>query len=93
MERLARQAPKTRVLRLGHPARLLPEVKMKNIIKLSFGVSLWCPHCAVPALAAVDTAVERAPEWISTGLVSHQISCPSQTSDALSTCGAVSVGS
>ena len=26
VERLNRQVPKTRVLRLGHPARLLPEV-------------------------------------------------------------------
>lgn len=27
VERIARAAPKTKVLRLGHPARLLPEVQ------------------------------------------------------------------
>jgi superfamily I DNA and/or RNA helicase len=32
VERLTRQSPKTKVLRLGHPARLLPEVRSSQAL-------------------------------------------------------------
>lgn len=49
VERLARQAPKTKVLRLGHPARLLPEVGHspcgRSIIKSQHALSLVSGGC------------------------------------------------
>ena len=60
VERLARQAPKTKILRLGHPARLLPEVERTHAAGLSACHSMLCMHVKIFVSWDVSSSCSRS---------------------------------